>query len=59
MICPYIENFNYHEQINVPREDNMEYLEKVVITNIYRQMQCKEEGCAVWDKKEQRCRYNG
>lgn len=59
MICPYIENFNYHEQINVPREDNIDYLEKVVITNFYGQMKCKKENCAVWDRKEQRCRYNG
>jgi len=59
MICPYIENFNYHEQTNVPREDNIDYLEKVVVVNFYRQMECKEENCAVWDKKEGRCRYNG
>lgn len=59
MICPYIENFNYHEQRNVPREDNIEYLEKVVVVNYYGQMKCKEENCAVWDKNEQRCRYNG
>ena len=59
MICPYIENLNYHEQINVPREDNMDYLEKVVVVNYYSQMKCKEEGCAVWDRNEKRCRYNG
>lgn len=59
MICPYIESFQYHEQLNVPREYEPDYLEKVCITNVYMQMKCKEEGCAVWDKEERRCRYNG
>ena len=59
MICPYINNFHYHEQLNVQRPDDPEYIEKYVMSDFYTQMKCQEENCAVWDKKKKRCRYNG
>ena len=58
MICPYIQNFCYTQQKNILHEEE-DFVEKISIGTIYNNATCLKEGCAVWDKKEERCRYNG
>lgn len=59
MICPYIQNFSYTEQQNILNEENPEWVSKHAITQIWKNMKCLEDKCAVWDSDEKRCRYNG
>lgn len=58
MICPYIQNFSYTEQKNILHEEE-DFVETIAIGTIWKNASCLKENCAVWDKKEERCRYNG
>jgi hypothetical protein len=58
MICPYIQNFSYTVQKNHLNEE-IDYTDKITIGTISSNIQCLEKECAVWDRKERRCRYNG
>ena len=59
MICPYIQNLSYTEQKNIVDKDNPDFIGKYVLAQAWTNMQCQKEHCAVWDKSEERCRYNG
>lgn len=58
MICPYIQNFSYTVQEN-HLDEEIDYTDRITTATIWRNAKCPEEGCAVWDKRKKRCRYNG
>ena len=58
MICPYIQNFSYTVQRN-NLDEEIDYTDKIMIATVWDNAKCLKDGCAVWDKKEERCRYNG
>lgn len=58
MICPYIQNFSYTVQKN-HLDAEIDYTDKIGIGTMWTNAKCLKAGCAVWDKKEERCRYNG
>lgn len=58
MICPYIQNFSYTVQRNNLNEE-IDYTDIIAIGTVWNNAKCLKDGCAVWDKKEERCRYNG
>lgn len=58
MICPYIQNVSYTVQRNNLNEE-IDYTDKITTGTVWVNANCLEEGCAVWDKKKRRCRYNG
>ena len=57
MICPYNQYLSVVEQENLLNEENEDFIGKNVIKQIWVNMQCKEEHCAVWI--DGRCHYNG
>lgn len=59
MMCPYIRNFTYIVQKNVLNGENPDFVDKHSILEVYGSAKCIKEECGVWDKKEERCRYNG
>lgn len=59
MICPYIQNFAYTEQQNILNPENLDYVGKHTIVEIWKNAKCLEKECAVWDRRKKRCRYNG
>lgn len=56
MICPYNQVFAYHEQINILNEENPEWMKKHINVDIYKNMECLQEKCAVW--RNGKCNYN-
>lgn len=56
-ICPYIQNFSVTEQENLLDEENQEYIGKHIIKQMWTNMECKKEDCAVY--KDGVCHYNG
>lgn len=56
MICPYNQTFAYSEQINILDEERPDIFKKHVTLNMWKNMECQEEKCAVW--RDGRCCYN-
>lgn len=56
MICPYIQNFSVVEQENIPDEEEENWIKKNIIKQMWTNMECRKEDCAVW--RDNRCHYN-